>query len=97
MGVAITGANSLGEQRLTHVRAAFDLTRFLIAALRAQRIGQQMSGAAERTLITAGQRESLAGARFRLMRIALHQTNSPHLDPQQGIAGLDAQRPIKRR
>ena len=77
--------------------SALDFTRFLIAALRAQRIGQQMSGAAERTLIAAGQRKSLAAARFRLMRITLRQTNSPHLDPQQGIAGLDAQRPIKRR
>ncbi len=56
-----------------------------------------MTGAAERTLIAAGERKSLAAANFRLMRVALHQANSPQLDPQQGITGLDAQRPVERR
>ena len=82
---------------LLHERLALDLARFLIASLGAQRIGQQPSRLPLRGGIAARERERLAPAPDRLVRVVLREPQPSELDPQQGIVGLDAQRPLERR
>ena len=67
--------------RSLHERPALDLDCFLIAALGAQRIGEQSPRLSLRAAIAARERERLAPAAFRLMRIVLRESQAPELYP----------------
>ena len=54
---------------------------FLIALLRTQRIGQQMTGLRLGGAIAAGQRQGFARAPFRLFRIIFSKAQPAALDP----------------
>jgi hypothetical protein len=82
---------------LLHEGLTLHLARFLIAPLGAQRVGQEPSRLSLRAGIAARERERLAPAPFRLVRVALREPQPPELDPQQGIIGFDAKRPLERR
>jgi hypothetical protein len=78
-----------------HVRSGFHVVRFLIAILRAQRVGEQMTRLSLGGAIAARQRERFAGATLGLTRVAFCQPQLAALDPQQRIVRLDTQGTIQ--
>jgi DNA-binding transcriptional ArsR family regulator len=83
--------------RSAHERLALDLHRFLIALLRAQRIGQQPPPLGLRGAIAAGEHQRLAPAALRLMRVVLRHPQPAEFYPYQRIVRLDAQGAVERR
>ena len=80
-----------------HEWLALDVVRFLIALLRAQRIGEQSPGLPLGAMIAARERERLSGAALGLVGLAVQEPQSTDFYPQQRIIRLDAQRAIERR